>query len=296
MSAHRHQSTWRSITFNRVYKDAGLLPDDPANLDPTYANSDYRLERFDPTSVQVVDFRELRQHLEGADPNQSFEGVRMLVGSGTILGSSHADLEDKTWAMYEAFSPAACRVAFDALDPRGVGPFSFKRDAVAGTKALRFYAKPAAGRPVIVGRMREGLSRPFHFQLVATDPFAYDEALTQTTIATPAGGAVTNPGNIYTRPKIVITMSGAGAANFSLANSTLGQSLAVDLSSFVAADVITIDVARSTIVLGAATDRLSKLVSGFITNMTLAPGANTIAGTNVTGIASIRFDFRGAYA
>lgn len=294
MGVQRYRSTWRGITFNRVYDDSGLV-DDPAHLDPLYANSDYRLESLDPTGVQTVDYREMRQHLEGAEPNQSFEGVRLLVGQGLILAASPADLEDKTWAMYEAFSPAACRMASLATDPKGVLPFDFKRATEGGSKALRFYAKPAAGRPILVGRMREGLSRRFVFQLVATDPFAYDQALTQTAVAL-GGGNVTNPGNIYTCPRIVVTMTGPGNAAFTITNSTTGQSVVVDLTSFVNGNVVTLDTRASTIVLGAATDRISKLVSGFLTNLFLLPGVNAIAFANTGGIGSVRFDFRGAYA
>lgn len=294
MGLHRFRSTWRSLTFNRQLDDSGVV-DDPALLDAAYANSDYRLESLDLTGVQTVDYRELRQHMEGSEPNQSFEGVRILVGQGLILASSAADLDDKTWAMYEAFSPAACRMASLATDPRGVLPFDFKRASAGGAKALRLYAKPAAGRPIVVGRMREGLARPFVFQLVAPDPFVYDQSLTQQAVAL-GGGTVTNPGTMYTYPRIVITMSGAGSAAFTVANSTTGQQVGIDLSGFSAGNVVTADARASTIVLGASTDRISKLLAGFLTNLFLLPGANAIAFTNTTGITSIRFDYRGAYA
>lgn len=292
MSAHRHQSTWRSLVFNRVYVDTGLTPEDPANVDPTYQNSDYRLESLDMTSVQTLDYRELRQHLEGAQANASYEGVRLLVGRGLIYGSSYADLEDKTWAMYEAFSPAACRIAFAASDPVNLGAYSFKRDTAGGTKALRFYCKPAAGRPVLVGRMREGLNRRFLFQLVATDPFAYDETETQTTVAL-GGGNVTNPGNMYTRPKIRITMSGAGNAAFTI--NVAGRSVTYDLSSFANGNVIILDTAACTATY-AGLDRLSKLTAGFLSDLYLSPGVNAVSFTNTTNVSSVRFDFRGAYA
>lgn len=293
MSAHRYRATWRSLTFNAHYDDTGIV-DNPANVDQAASNSGLRLESLDLTGVQSIDFRELRQHLEGSEPNQSFEGVRIIVGVGKIMGLTPADLEDQTWAMFEAFSPAACRMASLATDPKGLLPFDFKRDTAAGSKALRAYCKPAAGRPVIVGRIREGLSRPFAFQLVATDPFVVDQALTQTTVAL-GGATVTNPGTIYSYPKIVITMSGAGSAAFTILNAATGQSIGYDLSGLANGNVITIDTQRSTVVLGASTDRFSKLVSGFLTNMILLPGGNAISFTNTTGISSVRFDHRGAY-
>jgi len=294
MGAHRYQSTWRSLIFNRVYDDSGFV-DDPSRLNRAYLNDDYRLESLDLTSVQTLDFREIRQHMEGADPNQSFEGVRMVIGSGLIMGLDAASLEDKTWAMYEAFSPASCRAASIATTPKGVLPYAFKRATVGGSKSLLFYAKPAAGRPVVVGRMREGLSRRFMFQLVATDPFAYDAALTQTTL-TGAGGIVTNPGNIYTRPRIVVTMSGAGSASFTIANSTTGVANMVISMSSATAQAYTLDTLLSSYVDAGNVDRTGWISSGYPTNHILVPGANTIALTNMTNVASVRFDFRGAYA
>lgn len=304
MSAHRHQATFRSLIFNRRYLDNGTAnPDDPANLVVAYANSDYYLDSLDISRVSVQDYRELRQFLEGGEPNEAYEGVRALNGVGRIVASDQGDLEDKTWALNEAMSVAACRIAAVATDPVGVLPFSFKRDTaptsgvekVPATKALRFYCRPGPGRPVAIGRIREGLVRPFSFQLIAFDPFAYDETLTQTTL-TGAGGAVVNPGNIYTRPKIVITTSGAGDATFTITNSTTGKALVITLAAAVAA-TYTIDTARGTIVRDSTGANVySWRVSGFITDLWLQPGSNTIALTNVTGVTSVRFDRRGAYA
>ncbi len=298
MSAHRHRATWRSLTFNRRYLDVGAAVDDPANLDKAYANSDYYLNMLDIIRVSAQDYRELRQFLEGTEPNEAYEGMRALTGHGMIAAATAADLEDKTWAMYEAFSVAACRVAAASADPVGVLPFSFKRDSAGGTKALRFYCRPGAGRPVVVGRAREGLNRPFIFQLLAFDPFAYDETLTQTTLANLSGGnnTVTNPGNIYTKPKVVITMSGAGGASAGFTNSTTGQTFTMNLSSLSAGHVLTLDVDRATMKRDDGSNQYGCRLSGFLSQMFLVPGANTIVWNNNSGISSVRFDFRGSYA
>lgn len=298
MSAHRHQATWRSLTFNRHYLDAGLAVDDPANLDKTYLNSDYYLNMVDIIRVSAQDYRELRQFLEGTEPNEAYEGMRAITGHGMIAAASAADLEDKTWAMYEAFSVAACRIAAQSATPVGVLPFDFKRDTAGGTKALRFYCRPGAGRPVVVGRAREGLNRPFIFQLLAFDPFAYDVSLTQTTLSNLSGGnnTVTNPGNIYTKPTIVITMTGAGASSHTLTNATTGQALALDLTGMSTGQVLTINTDRSTIVREDGSNQYARRVSGFLSQLFLAAGANTITFTPNSNVGSVRFDFRGAYA
>lgn len=304
MSIERHRATWRSITFNQRYLDAGLAPDNPANLTEALLNSDYYLDSCDLTRVSVQDYRELRQFLEGAEPNEAYEGVRAVNGVGRIAGSTYADLEDKTWAMFEAFSVAAVRIAAQAADPVGLLPFSFKRDTAPAVgldgastaKALRLYCRPGPGRPVIIGRKSGGLVRPFSFQLIAFDPFAYDEALTQTTPAL-AGGNVTNPGNIYTRPKIRITFSGAGAANLTITNTTTGKVFVLNASTAAAAEVWEIDTAHGTIVRTSDnSSRYSGRVSGYISDLWLNAGVNAWTHANTGGITSIRYDFRGAYA
>jgi len=304
VSIHRHKASFRSILFNRRYIDDGTAnPDNPANLDAAYVNSDFYLDSLDISRVSVQDYREMRQFLEGGEPNEAYEGVRALNGVGRIVALDQADLEDKTWALNEAMSVAACRVAAVAADPIGVLPFSFKRDTspvsgiekIPATKALRFYCRPGPGRPVAIGRIREGLIRPFSFQLIAFDPFAYDEVLTQTTL-TGTGGPVVNPGNIYTRPRIVIKMLGAGNVNFTISNATTGKKLVLNMDA-AAATTYTIDTARGTFVrTDTGANVYSWRVSGFITDQWLQPGSNTIDLTNVLNVDSVRFDFRGAWA
>jgi hypothetical protein len=298
VSAHRHRSTWRNITFNRRYLDVGLAPDDPANLDPNYVNSDYYLDLLDIVRVSAQDYREIRQYLEGSEPNEAFEGLRAITGHGRISAASPADLEDKTWAMYEAFSVAACRVAAATMDPKGVLPYDFKRDSAGGALPLRFWCRPGSGRPVVVGRAREGLVRPFIFQLLAMDPFAYDVTQTSVALGDIAGGnnVIAVPGNMYTKPKITIAFSAAGAASVTLTNVTTGQSLGLNLSTFVNTNSLVIDVARSSIVNQAGANKYSVRLSGFLSSLVLLPGNNTITWSSATGISSVTFAFRGAYA
>ena len=305
-SIHRFRSTWRSITFNARYVDPPTVnPDNPAALvSIAAAESDYYLDSVDVTRVSVQDYRELRQFLEGAEPNEAYEGVRAVNGIGRIVATDLADLDDKTAAMYEAFSVAATRIAAQSADPIGLLPYTFRRatapvtgiEKVPATKQLRLYCRPGPGRPILIGRKGEGLVRPFSFQLIAFDPFMYDEALTQTTPGG-GGGAVTNPGNIYTRPKIRITFSGAGAANLTLFNTTTNKTLVINATTAAAAEVWEIDVARGTIVRTSDNaNRYSQRVSGYISDMWLAPGGNAWLHSNTGGVTSIRYDFRGAYA
>lgn len=306
MGAYRHQATWRQTTFNEGYADSGVAPDDPAVIVEAKMNDQVTIDELNIQRVSSQDYRELRQYLEGAEPNEAYEGVRAITGSGIIAATNLSTLEDKAWLLNEQFSTAACRLASAALDPKGVLPFDFKRDtaAIGTTKALRFYARPGPARPVWIGRRGEGYSRPWSFQLVAFDPFAYDVAQTQTALGNLAGGAnvVTNPGNIYCKPQIRVTFSGAGAAVLTLTNTTTGQVMTFNFSGTApnppaAAEVWIIDVARATMYrLSDSANRFGSRLSGFISNMFLQPGANNITWSAAGGITSVRFDFRGAYA
>lgn len=294
-SIHRFQSHWRSITFNQ-HLNNGTDPSDPANLNEAQiALGYYQLDVVDINRVSVQDYRELKQFLEGAEPNESFEGVRAINASGRIIGTSAADLEDKAWALNEAFAVSAVRVAAQSVIPKGVLPYTFRRASVAGTKLLRFYCRPGPGRPVWVGRHGEGFGRPFSFQLIAFDSFAYDDDDVDTDwLGNPT--VVTNPGNVYTRPSIVFTFSAAGASNFTLQNTTTGKTLGLDLSGMAAGQTLTIDPARGTIVRDNGADMYSIRTAGFITDLFLIAGGNSIVISNATGISLLRFQVRGAYA
>lgn len=296
---HRYQATWRSTISNRRFDNTGLV-DDPAHLQSAYIESDYYLDILDIVRVSAQDYRELRQFLEGAEPNEAFEGLRAITGHGLIVANSVGDLEDKTWAMYEQFGVAACRLASQSTDPAGVLPFDFRVAQVAapGYRDLRFYCRPGAGRPVVIGRRREGLQRPFIFQLLAMDPFAYSQSETQTALGNLDGTAntVTNAGNVYSRPKYVITCSGAGDAAATLTNQTTGQNVVLDLTGAQAADVYTIDTARATLTKGDGSNQYSKRVSGYLSELYLLPGANDIRWNPATGITSVVVKHRGAWS
>jgi hypothetical protein len=299
MSAHRHQATWRDIVFNRRYLDTGTAPDpeSKANIVTAYLERDFRLRSMDPTPVNVVDLREARQFLEGAEPNQVFEGSRLIRLVGEVAAPSHAILEDMTAELYESFSPAACRMAFAANDPPHVGPFGFKRDTDGGVLALRAYCRPSVGRPVIYGRRGEGTTRPFEIRLVAYDPKFYAVNETSTPLANLVGGnnSVANNGNLATDPRFEIVLSGAGHAAFTLSNTTTGHAIVLNLSAL-GAGTYTLDVLRATFTKADGTNCLAKRVSGFPVNLWLATGNNVLTVTGNTNLSSVTAKFRDAYA
>lgn len=294
MSAHRYRATWRSITFNQRYDDTGLV-DDSSHLNQAFVQDDLYLDSLDISRVTVDDFREMRQFLEGAEPNDSVEGVLLANLHGHIQAPSAARLEDQYWTLREQFSPASVRLASQSLTPKGVLPLDFKVDSLAGISARRLYARPAIGRPVIVGRVREGLIRRFLIQLISYDPRVVSQTLTQTTVT--AGGTVTNGGLAYTNPSIRIAFSGAGNAALTITNSTTGKSIVINATTAANGEAWVIDVARGTLVRESdSANRYSQRVSGYISDLFLLAGANVIAVANTGGVSAIRVDHRNAWA
>ncbi|RLB44767.1 MAG: hypothetical protein DRH30_00495 [Deltaproteobacteria bacterium] len=307
MSAVRHQASYNGIIFNRVY--GGTDPNDPSSLVTAYKESDYRLEVFDDSPVQIHDFSEPRQNQEGSEPNEAFESLRLVRGSGHILGSSYADLEDKVWALKAAFSVAEVRRLSTAAilgtlpdEPVGVLPFKFTRDTAGGTKDLLYYARPQTGRPSLIVAAKGGLVRPFTFQLAAFDPRAYEndtDDWESTALSNLAGGnnTITNLGTAVMYPQIKFDMSGSGSATVTLTNVTTGNSFVLDLSS--QSGDFWMMCEKGEIL--KASDRaaryyLKKHATKFLTNLFLNPGANIITLVGSTGITSVTFYFKSAYA
>lgn len=293
MTAHRYRASWRSLTFNQMLDDSGVV-DDPsgAHINDAYRRSDYRLERLDMNRVEATDYRELRQWLEGGEANEAYEGVMVLNGTGVIYGTSHADLEDRDAAMREAFSIAACRKAFAANDPPGVGTLLFKRDTAAapGYLALQIYARPMTGRPIVVSKMREGLARRFTFFLVAFDPRIYSQTLQSVTATVGGSTNITNGGNLYTSPKIVMVSTGAGVLALSV-NGT-----AVFAATGIPAGTWTLDAQRGLFTKADGTNGMQYRTSGYLSNCTLDPGTNVVSLVGSSGFSGVTFQYRNAYA
>jgi hypothetical protein len=288
-SVHRYQSRWRDVVFNRVYDDSGIT-DDPVHMVEAYQNSDFRLDSFDATRVESQDYRELRQWLEGAEANEAYEGVLIGIGSGIIIGSTIADLEDKTQLLRASFSIANSRLAAAESDPVGVLPFDFRRATMLspGYLDLRMYARPAAARPVVIPRKLEGLSRRFRWSLVSFDPRFYSQAEVTTAVPTKdVNYSIVNEGDAYTSPEIVIT----GGATIALyINGT-----EVVVFSSLPAGPWTIDASRSTITKADGSNGYAYRTSGYISNLRLMPGHNTF-GYGGAGGGPLTVRHRHAYA
>jgi hypothetical protein len=306
VAAHRYRSTYNGITFNGIYPPGWdpAAPTDQAQFVSSFAESDYRLDSLDFTSLSTQDLREIKQFMDGAEPNEIFEGIRTIVGRGKILAASPADLEDKSWALHRAFSPMEVRrvskqsiVGTNPDEPAGVLPYNFSRDHAPTRLNLRFYARPNIGRPLAIGRRAEGLTRDFAFQLVAYDPRAYSQALVTRVFTNHSGGnnTVAYLGNTYSYPQVRIVMSGNGAATHTLRNDTSGNQMTFDLSGL-GAGTIWLRMARGEADNGSGTSRYYLRKSGFLTNMFLVPGNNQWQFSPATNVTSVTLYYRDAYA
>jgi hypothetical protein len=296
VSANRYQSSFNDIGFNRLYDDSAGAADDPSHQNDAYRQSDYRLEALDLSRVTVEDFREMRQFLEGAEANEAYEGVLVAILRGTILGSSYNDLEDKTWALRAAFSPANVRLASRSTDPKNVLPFDFKVDSAAGISSRRLYCRPAVGRPVMVWQNYQGLGRRFLIQLISFDPKVVSQTLHQQA-ASLGGQVIANAGNFMASTKIRITFSGAGNAALTITNSTIAQTLVINATTAANGEIWEIDTKAGTIVrVSDNANRFSQRISGYISSLYLPAGNSTWAFANTGGVSAIRFDYRDAWA
>jgi len=306
MSAHRHRATYNGILFNGIF--GGDDPEDGTQQDLTYEDSDFRLYELDATRLSVSDLHEMRQWMEGATPNESFEGIRLLNGRGLILGKTPGDVEDRAWALGAAFSPANVMqastqglVASFPDEPIGVLPFDVRRDRDGlSPLGLRWYCRPFIGRPIVIGKSGEGLSRPFQFQLVSFVPTAFGQDLRFVPLADRSGGAnvVTNDGTATTMPQVQIILSGHGNATTTLHNETTGQIVVFDLSAglnpfprqlWVMAD-------QGEIIDTVRDSRYFIRKAGFVTNLYLVPGSNIITWDKPSNVTSVTFVYRDAYA
>jgi hypothetical protein len=309
MSAHRHRLTYNSLTMNGIYVPGNTGTEGASNLSSAYAESDIRVDGMDVTRLSTQDMRELKQFQEGANPNEIFEGIRTIHLWGKIYGSSYGDLEDKAWAMHLAFSPAEVRRLSTAAlvgtypdEPAGVLPLDFTRDtaSVAAGVARRFYCRPNIGRPLVVGKKGDGLVRPWQAWLVAYDPRCYSQQLNSQALASLTGSnnTIANAGNATTYPQIKVkTDAAAGNSATTLTNSTTGQALVMDLDPLgVGSETFWIFPERGEMVRGNGDGRYYYRTSGFLDNLFLVPGNNVWTWSHTTGIDTVTFYWRDAYA
>lgn len=312
MSAHRHRASFNGLTFNKVYVAGNTGTEGGANQDETFAEDDIRLEWMDPSALSTQDLRELRQHQEGANPNQMYEGIRTIHIGGTILASSYASLEDLTSELRRALAPVTVRMNSTAAlvgtyphEPVGVLPFDFTKDSASDPTGVdrRYYCRPGRGRPYAFGKRKSGLQREWQAWLLAYDPREYGQTLNTQTMGNVNGGAhanniMVNAGNVPTYPQIRVRMTGAsGDATAHLINTTTGADLTLDLDPLASSgEDFWIFPEAGELTNPSGVSRYSYRSDGFLADQFLVPGNNVYTWGDNTGITDVTFYWRDAWA
>lgn len=287
--------TYRSLTLNGHRTTAGAL-----NIGAAEADT-YRVERFDPSRVQMRDQREPLHLIAGGDLGDASKTFRYLSIAGSILASTQAKLDDAISSILSTFDIDEVQLAYPTTE--GISPLTFysPTDLVgySPVQKERFYVRPA-GFPAIPERRSTGLSVPFAVELVCADPRRYRDS--ETVVTLNAGNSWTATAanwssavGIHVFPVITITMSGAGASNFAFnVISDSVNNLVLNLSTLAAANVVTYDCATGKLLLGT-TQRADLRTSAVNTTMPYIPaGGSSVQVANTTGVSSVVVTYRQA--
>lgn len=299
VTAHRYQAGWNGITFNEHY----TANDGNVDGSGTGVNLDLldktTLEALQDVQLQVADYREMRQYLEGTDPNEAYEMIRLLRMQGRIFGSTWGKLEDRKLALDGAFSVAATRLAFMNNNPKGLAALTFRiaQEAAPGYADRLYYCRPAGAHPIVIARQGMGLVLPYTAELIAFDTKMYDAALSSQALLTNGNPTTcTNGGNAVTMPKLVIVLSGSGSNPVTLTNTTTGQAMTFNFAGL-GAGTYTLDCTGKTSFTKAdGTNVYSTRLSGWMSQMFFTAGANAITWSGATGVSSVTAQWRSAWS
>ena len=226
---------------------------------------------------------------------------RVETMRGVLRAPSDAELHDKIGALVEAMDPV--QIAHDNDpghdDPRNVFlPLDFSTPTAditnypTGLVPSRYYALPIKLPDPIIDRTT-GFAALFDISFLIRDPRRYAQALTT------VQGSVTSDNSlagVCCTPTLTVTMSSAGNAAFTVANTTVkdgAKSLVLDLSGCVNHDVVVVDFDRRSITKNGASF-MSAYVSGSYWH--IDPASNVIAFTNTGGTSNRVLTYRPAWS
>lgn len=217
--------------------------------------SGIELNNVDHSPVAVDGYTDKSALADGLDAGDVFLGGRSLRISGSVLGSTKADMFDRMDDLLAAFSPTlaykmvgtgstsneAVREAYGFLDFKFRQPTLDVSAWTAGYIPLQYFARPSAPPVFQVSRIRtqdsgRGVSIPFTVTLLAKDPRKYAQnELTSGTIAWNTTTTLTYRGNYPTMPRITVSVASATTGDLVI---TLygGGTVRLDLTSVPAGD------------------------------------------------------------
>lgn len=286
---------YRSLTLNGHRTTGGALNTGAAE------NDTYRVERFDPSRVQIRDQREPLHTGQGGDLGDANKTFRYIAVSGTIIATTQAKLDDAVSALLATFDIDECQLASPSTE--GLFPFTFYSPTeIVGYSPVqkeRFLCRPA-GFPTLAERRSGGLSLPYAIELVCADPRRYLDTATTITLNSGNSFSATCPNwtalvGAHVYPVVTITMAGAGASNFAFDFATdLPGATILNLSGLSNGNIVTYDCATGKILVGA-TERADLRTSGVSTIQPYIVAGGAVAScVNTTNVTSVVVTYRQA--
>lgn len=255
-----------------------------------------------PTYRDVRDALHLAQ---GGTGGRVHKGLLSLSMSGRIItpaGAQEATLTDREIALRAALDPYECYRDSPSTD--GVYALDWQEptaDAVnypTGWIALRRYARPMA-QPETLAAATDSASRQWSCGLVCPDPRLYEQEL-QSSTGAPGTRSLTNKGNVPAPLRVTLTMSGAGASNFTITRG--GVSFILNLSGCVNADVVVVVMewsgpfGRGRYITKNGSEAFSLKTSGPTTWLDVPAGATSFTVANTTNVGTLLYEFYHARA
>lgn len=254
------------------------------------------------------EYRDTRDALhlsQGGTASRVHKGMLHLAVSGRILtpaGSQESRLADREIALRLALDPYECYRASPTTD--GVYALDWQEPTADTTNyptgwiALRRYARPLA-QPETVWGNTDAAVRQWSCGFACPDPRLYEQAV-QNSSGAPGTRNLVNRGNVPAPLRVRITMSGAGATNFTITRS--GVSFILDLSGLVNADVIVVTMetcgpfGRGRRVTRNGAEAFSRKTSGATTWLDVPVGTTSFTVANAANVSSLVYDWHHARA
>lgn len=248
-------------------------------------------------------YRDVREALHlgvGGTAGRVHKGMLMLSMAGRILtpaGSQESKLTDRELALRLALDPYEC--LRDSPSTDGVYALDWQAPTTdwvnyaSGWMALRRYVRPLS-QPETMEAANDAAARSWSCALAAPDPRLYEQTL-QSSTGAPGTRSLTNKGTVPAPLRVTLTMSGAGASNFTITRS--GVSFVLDLSGMVNADVVVVVMetcgpfGRGRLITKNGTEAFSLKTSGATTWLDVPVGATSFTVANTTNVSNLLYEF-----
>lgn len=248
-------------------------------------------------------YRDVRDALHlglGGSAGRVHKGMLMLSMSGRILtpaGSQEATLADREMALRLALDPYECYRDSPSTD--GVYAFDWQdptTDTVnyaSGWIAKRRYVRPLS-QPETLEVANDAAVRTWSCGFVAPDPRLYEQTL-QSSTGAPGTRSLTNNGTVPAPLRVTLTMTGAGASNFTITRA--GVSFILDLSGMANADVVIVVMetcgpfGRGRLITKNGVEVFTLKTSGLTTWLDVPSGATSFTVANTTNVGNLLYEF-----